>query len=117
MCRPRSRSFAQGLPGYPQQEGGLLLVEVGVLQDAGEQEAIQLPQGRLVQVTRIGAKPPVDERFQIDASPLGRHRARRARQAASRNSGRTSGSRTGPWDRRIACFSTLCTSRRFPGQE
>ena len=30
---------AQGLPGNPQQEGGPLLVEAGVLQDAGEQEA------------------------------------------------------------------------------
>ena len=65
---------AQGLPGDAQQDGGPVLVAAGVLQDAGEQETIQLPQGLLVQVTRIGTKPLVDERFQIDASPLGRHR-------------------------------------------
>ena len=33
------------------------------------------------------------------------------------NAGRNSGKRTGPWARKIACFSTLCNSRKFPGQE
>jgi len=34
--------LTQGLPGDPQQAGGLLLIPTGVLQDAGQQDAVHL---------------------------------------------------------------------------
>jgi hypothetical protein len=59
---------AQGPPGDAQQESGPLLVPTGVLQDAGEQEPIQLPVDLPVQVAGVGAKPLTAERLRIEGT-------------------------------------------------
>jgi hypothetical protein len=107
---------AQGPPGDAQQKGGALLIPAGVLQDVGEHEPIQLPVDLPVHVAGIGAKPLADERLRIEVTP-GAGAGAAGSAGASGSSGRKSGSRTGPWARRIACFSTLCSSRTFPGQK
>ena len=48
--------LAQGLPGDPQQEGGLVLAPAGVLQDAGQQEPVQLAVRLRVQVADVGLR-------------------------------------------------------------
>src|SRR5437764_8893014 len=62
---------AQSLPGDAEQEGGPELVPARVLQDAREQEPIQLPVGLLVQVAGVGAKVLADERLRVEVSPQG----------------------------------------------
>jgi hypothetical protein len=47
---PVAQLHAQGLPSDAQQAGGSVLVPAGVLQDAGEQEPIQVQVDLLVQV-------------------------------------------------------------------
>jgi hypothetical protein len=85
-----SQLRAQGFPGNPQQAGGPLLVAAGVLQDAGEQEPIQLAVALLVEVAAVGAKPLADEGLRVEASSGGAARAAGA--GAAGNSGRKSGS-------------------------
>ena len=76
---------AQGLPGDAEQKGGAVLVPAGVLEDAGEQEPIQLPVGLRVQVAGVRAESLVDERLRVQPSHRGRGRR------ASGSSGRKSG--------------------------
>src|SRR5260370_1152530 len=59
---------AQGLPGDAQQEGGPVLVAAGVLQDAGEQDPIQLAASLRVQVAGVWAKPLAEERLRVEPS-------------------------------------------------
>ena len=55
---------AQGLPGDPQQESGLLEIAARVLQDARQQQPVQLAVRLRVQVTNVGPDPlPDDERL------------------------------------------------------
>ena len=55
--QPQVAEFlAQGLPGDPQQAGGLVLIPTGVLQDAGQQLPVHLPMCLRVQIAGIGAK-------------------------------------------------------------
>src|SRR5437588_7398815 len=51
---------AQGLPGDPQQESGLLKIAVRELQNAREQLSVQLAVRLCVQVTNIGREPLPD---------------------------------------------------------
>jgi len=65
----------------------------------------------LVQVPAPGLEPPLDPRL----DPRLRLDARSTLRGPS--SGRNSGTRTGPVDRRIACFRTLLQlAKRLPGQ-
>jgi len=80
---------AQGLPSDAQQAGGPLLVPADVLQDAGEQEPIQIQVDLLVQVVGVGAKLLADEGLQVEAFRRGRHR-RAGLPGASGSSGRKS---------------------------
>ena len=106
---------AQGLAGDAQQEGGLVLIPPGVLQDAGQQQPVQLAVGLRVQVADVGPEPLADdERLRPGSSP--RRRRRGGFAGPSRDSGRKAGSRTGPLARSSACFRTLCSSRMLPGQ-
>jgi hypothetical protein len=74
--QPQVAEFlAQGLPGDPQQAGGLVLVPTGELKDAGQQEPVHLAVRLRVQVSSIRHEPQVDERFQADVRS-GRRRLR-----------------------------------------
>jgi hypothetical protein len=48
--------LGQGSTGGPEQEGGPAVVPAGVLQDAGQQQPVQLPAGLRVQVAGVGAE-------------------------------------------------------------
>src|SRR6476661_4934368 len=52
---------AQGLPGDPQQEGGLLEVAARVLHHARQQEPVQLAVRLRVEVTYVGPDPLRDD--------------------------------------------------------
>ena len=52
---------AQGLPGDPQEQGGLVLTPTGVLQDARQQEPVQVAVRLGVEVADVGAQPQADE--------------------------------------------------------
>jgi hypothetical protein len=65
---------AQRPPSDAQQEGGPLLVPAGVLQNAWDQEPVQLPVDLPVQVAGVGAKPLVEERLRVEACPRRRPR-------------------------------------------
>ena len=55
--QPQIAEFqAQGLPGDPQQAGGLVLIPAGVLQDAGQQEPVHLAVRFRVQVAEHPAR-------------------------------------------------------------
>ena len=59
--QPQFAEFlAHGLAGDPQQEGGLLLTPPGVLQDAGQQEPVQLAVRFRIQVADVGSEPWAD---------------------------------------------------------
>jgi hypothetical protein len=49
-----AKSEAQGLAGDPQHAGGLVLTAVRVLQNAGEQDSVQLAVRMRIQVVRAG---------------------------------------------------------------
>ena len=72
---------AQGLPGDPQQAGGLVLIPAGVLQDARQQEPVHLAVRLRVQVAGVGPEPLADER--LPGRGLSRRRRRRAGSAGS----------------------------------
>ena len=56
--QPQVAEFhAQGLPGDPQQESGLLEIPTRVLQDARQQEPVHLPVRLRVQIANIRGKP------------------------------------------------------------
>ena len=63
--QPQVTEFqAQGLPGDPQQEGGLLEIAARVRQHARQQEPVHLPVRLRVEVTNIGLDLlPDDERL------------------------------------------------------
>jgi len=103
--------LGQGSTGGPEQEGGPVLVPAGVVQDAGEQQPVQLSVGLRVQVAGVG--PSRWRRNASGSRPPPRGAGERG---GSGSSGRKSGSRTGPWARSSARFSTLCNSRMLPGQ-
>ena len=52
---------AQGLPGDPQQESGLLAIPTCVLQDAGQQLPVDLPVRFRVEVPDVGPDPLADD--------------------------------------------------------
>src|SRR5437762_13879825 len=62
---------AQGLPGDPQEQGGLVLTPPGVLQDAGQQEPVQVAVRLRVEVADAGAQPQADEEL-LDSRLLAR---------------------------------------------
>ncbi len=65
--QPQVAEFlAQGLPGDPQQAGGLLLIATGVLQDAGQQQPIHLAVRLRVEVLGIRPETLADECFQVE---------------------------------------------------
>src|ERR1700731_3045060 len=66
---------AEGLPGDPQQEGGLLEIAARVLHHARQQEPVQLPVRLRVEVTYVGPDPlPDDERLLAGLSLTRRRR-------------------------------------------
>ena len=62
---------AQGLPGDPQQAGGLVLIAVGIFQDDGQQEPVHLAVRVRVEVVGIRREPLADERLQIGGCSRG----------------------------------------------
>jgi hypothetical protein len=48
---------AQGYPGNSKELGSPALIAAGVLQDAGEQEPIQLPVDLRMQIASVAAEP------------------------------------------------------------
>ena len=66
---------AEGLPGDPQQEGGLLEIAARVLHHARQQEPVQLPVRLRVEVTYVGLDPLLDdERLLVGLDPTRRRR-------------------------------------------
>jgi hypothetical protein len=66
LCHSQSQVaefLAQGLPRYSQQAGGLMLVTVAVLQNAGQQEPAYLAVGLGVEILSIRHEPRADKRF------------------------------------------------------
>jgi hypothetical protein len=57
---------SQGLPGDPQQAGGLVLIPAGVLQDAGQQEPVHLTVRVRIEVLGIRPEPLADECLQAE---------------------------------------------------
>ncbi len=53
----------QGLPGYPQYQGGLVLTPPGVLQDARQQEPVQVAVRLRVELADLGVQPQTDEKL------------------------------------------------------
>ena len=67
--------LAQGLSGDPQQAGRLMLIPAGVLQDAGEQEAVHLAMRVRVEVLSIRPESLANECFQIKVNARCRSQA------------------------------------------
>jgi hypothetical protein len=60
--------LGQGSTGGPEQEDGPAVVPAGVLQDAVQQQPVQLPVGLRVQVAGVGAEPLAEPRSRSSAS-------------------------------------------------
>ena len=113
--QPQVAEFqAQGLPGDPQQQGGLVLTPAGVLQDARQQEPVQLAVRLRVEVADVGPEPQADEEL-LDPRLLAGGAAGGLRPALRGIAGRKAGSRTLPLACSRACLRTLCSSRMLPG--
>ena len=66
-----AKFLAQGLPGDPQQAGGLVLIAVRIFHDTGQEEPVQLAVHFRVQVARIGPEALTDIRLhtQVGSRP------------------------------------------------
>ena len=108
---------AERPPGDPEEPRGLELVAAGRLEDQGQEESVDLPVDVLIEIFRDVLQPLREEGLDGGRHPGPKTTARAWRAGRRRSRAGMPAISTGPVTFSSACFSTLCSSRIFPGQE